>query len=71
MSSMTSSMCRSMTGRPTRMQIANEMRRQQYGYYQNAKEIKERYLGYASNQPMRDGLESREHIFDNGGNANV
>lgn len=57
--SMTSSMCRSMTGRPTRMQIANEQRRQSYGYYQNAKASKERYLDYASNQPMRDGLETR------------
>lgn len=35
--SMTSSMCVSMTGRPTRAQIANEQRRQSYGYLQNAK----------------------------------
>jgi hypothetical protein len=35
--SMTESMCVSMTGRPTRAQIANEQRRQSYGYLQNAK----------------------------------
>ena len=36
--SMTGSMCISMTGRPTRAQIANEQRRQSYGYLQqNAK----------------------------------
>lgn len=57
--SMTSSMCISMTGRPTRLQVANEQRRQQYGYYQNAKE---RYLDYASNQPARDGLEIRNFL---------
>lgn len=54
MSSMTGSMCISMTGRPTRLQIVNEQRRQSYGYYQNAKATKEKH---ASNQPMRDGLE--------------
>lgn len=36
--SMTGSMCVSMTGRPTRLQIANEQRRQRYGYLQTAKE---------------------------------
>ena len=61
--SMTSSMCISMTGRPTFAQRQNENRRQSYGYYQNAKEIKERYLDYANNQPMRDGLEIR-NFFD-------
>ncbi len=30
--SMTGSMCVSMTGRPTRLQIANEQRRQRYDY---------------------------------------
>ena len=60
--SMTSSMCVSMTGRPTRLQVANEQRRQSYGYYQNAKASKERYLDYASNQPMRDGLEIRSFL---------
>lgn len=38
--SMTGSMCVSMTGRPTHMQIANEQRRQSYGYYQVAKATK-------------------------------
>ncbi len=52
--SMTGSMCVSMTGRPTRAQIANEQRRQSYGYYQNAKVTNEKYAG---NQPMRDGKE--------------
>ena len=56
---MTGSMCTSMTGRPTRLQVANEQRRQRYGYYQNAKASKERY---ASNQPMRDGLEIRNFL---------
>lgn len=59
---MTGSMCQSMTGRPTRAQIANEQRRQSYGYYQNAKAIKEQYLDYASNQPMRDGMEIRNFL---------
>ena len=57
--SMTASMCQSMTGKQTRLQNANEKRRQSYGYYQTAKEIKSNYLDYASNQPMRDGLEIR------------
>lgn len=40
--SMTSSMCVSMTGRPTRLQIANESRRQSYDYLQqNAKASEE------------------------------
>jgi len=40
--SMTGSMCVSMTGRPTHLQIANEQRRQSYGYYQNAKATNKR-----------------------------
>ncbi len=47
---MTKSMCVSMTGRPTHLQIANEQRRQSYTYYQVAKAAKEKYIDCASNQ---------------------
>ncbi len=55
---MTSSMCVSMTGRPTQMQVRNNEMRKNYEYYKVAK-----YLDYASNQPMRDGEEMRD-FFD-------
>ena len=55
---MTSSMCVSMTGRPTPMQVRNNEMRKNYEYYNVAK-----YLDYASNQPMRDGEEMRD-FFD-------
>lgn len=37
---MTSSMCVSVTDRPSFAQRQNEQRRQSYGYYQTAKKIK-------------------------------
>lgn len=50
---MTNSMCVSMTGRTTRLQIANEQRRQSYTYYQVAKIVKEISV---NNQNEKEGL---------------
>ena len=51
---MTSSMCVSMTVRPTRLQIANEQHRQRYEYYQVAKATKERNVNEPNNRNSRN-----------------
>ena len=60
--SMTASMCVSMTGRPTHLQIANEQRRKAYGYYQVglfSKQIECNNCPYWRNTATESGCSAR------------
>ena len=55
--SMCSSMCKSMTGRPTRAQVYNEQKRQSYGYYQNSLHVKSKPVEGKLNAPDKNKVQ--------------